>query len=251
MNSVTLSVSKGASEAPYSALPRLRDVFVGERPQERLQRFGPSALSDTELLALLLRKGDSQQDILSLVTRLLMQMGGLPGLLSISREELEQCRGIGPVKAAQLLAVCELSRRLILARGEEPVSFDTPDRVFQFFTPKILGLEVEKFWVLCLNRKNALLRCAEITSGTVSASLIHPREVFRESIRLGASAVIAVHNHPSGDPRPSAADIRATRQLRESAKIIDIDFLDHIIVGRTEADPAHVGYYSFNEAGLM
>jgi DNA repair protein RadC len=110
---------------------------------------------------------------------------------------------------------------------------------------------VEKFWVLCLNRKNRLLKQVEITSGTATSSLAHPREVFRAAIRHGATAVVCVHNHPSGDPAPSAADVQVTRQLREAAKAVDIDLLDHVIVGRKSVDPAGVGYYSFRDAGLL
>jgi DNA repair protein RadC len=110
---------------------------------------------------------------------------------------------------------------------------------------------VEKFWVLCLNRKNRLIKCLEITSGTATAALAHPREVFRAGIKHGATAMICAHNHPSGDPAPSRADIQITRQLRDAARTVDIDLLDHVIVGRAEADPAGRGYYSFREAGLI
>ena len=110
---------------------------------------------------------------------------------------------------------------------------------------------MEKFWVLCLNRKNRLLKQVEITSGTATSSLAHPREVFREAIRHGATAVICVHNHPSGDPAPSAADLQITRQLREAARAVDIDLLDHVILGRPEADPRGLGYYSFRQSGVV
>src|SRR5690606_32026595 len=112
-------------------------------------------------------------------------------------------------------------------------------------------LEVEKFWALCLNRKNRLLKVCEVTSGTASNSLVHPREVYREAIRSGASAVICAHNHPSGDPSPSGADIKVTRQLREAASVVGIDLLDHVILGQPTADPRHLGYYSFQESGLL
>jgi DNA repair protein RadC len=112
-------------------------------------------------------------------------------------------------------------------------------------------LAVEKFWVLCLNRKNRLLKQVEVTSGTATSSLAHPREVFREAIRHGATAVVCVHNHPSGDPAPSAADVQVTRQLRDAAKAVDIELLDHVIVGRAGADPQGRGYYSFREAGVI
>jgi len=123
--------------------------------------------------------------------------------------------------------------------------------VMQHFHAQIAALSVEKFWVLCLNRKNRLLKQVEVSSGTATSSLAHPREVYREAIRQGATAIVCVHNHPSGDPAPSAADIQVTRQLREAAKTVDIELLDHVIVGRSVADPRGVGYYSFREAGVL
>ncbi len=113
------------------------------------------------------------------------------------------------------------------------------------------GLLVEKFWVLCLNRKNRLIKQVEITSGTANSSLVHPREVFREAIRHGASAVICAHNHPSGDPAPSAPDIQVTRQLREAAVTVDITLVDHVILGLPAADPSGLGYYSFRTGGMI
>jgi len=113
------------------------------------------------------------------------------------------------------------------------------------------GLAVEKFWVLCLNRKNRLLKRVEITSGTATSSLAHPREVFREAIRQGATSVVCAHNHPSGDPAPSAADVQVTRQIRDAARAVDIELLDHVILGLPGADPRGLGYYSFREAGVL
>jgi DNA repair protein RadC len=128
---------------------------------------------------------------------------------------------------------------------------DTPEGVFAWLLPIAEGLSVEKFWALSLNRKNRLIRCEVITSGTATASLVHPREVFRPAIRNSATAIICAHNHPSGDPSPSQADIRVTKQLREAAKIVQIDLLDHIIIGSTSLDPAQKGFYSFAESGLL
>jgi len=139
-----------------------------------------------------------------------------------------------------------------LARGSEITPlFNRPDLVWRHFQPLLAGLGVEKFWVLCLNRKNRLLKQVEITSGTATSSLAHPREVFREAIRHGATALVCVHNHPSGDPAPSAADVQVTRQLREAAKAVDIELLDHVIIGGTATDPRGLGYYSFREAGVL
>jgi DNA repair protein RadC len=140
----------------------------------------------------------------------------------------------------------------VLAQKAQPQeAFDKPAIVFDHFAAQLAGLAVEKFWVLCLNRKNRLLKQVEITSGTATSSLAHPREVFREAIRHAATAVICVHNHPSGDPAPSAADVQITRQLREAARAVDIDLIDHVILGRPEADPRGLGYHSFRQAGML
>lgn len=233
------------------AYPRLKDLAVHERPQERLNRLGAAALSDTELLAMMLRSGTAKWDVLALSSHLIRMAGSLRQVVLMSKEDFKKIDGIGEVKALQLVAIMEVARRVIQAeRGEMPI-LDSADKVYEDLQPILTGLEVEKFMVLCLNRKNRLIRRVEATSGTASSSLVHPREVFREAIRMGASCVIVAHNHPSGDPAPSAADIRVTRQLREAAGIIGIELLDHLIVGEVAADPRGLGYYSFNEAGLL
>jgi len=238
-------------DEPLAEPVRLRDLAVGERPQERLERHGPAVLSETELLALLIRKGTRTRDVLAIAQEMLAAAGSLEGLLRWTEKDLQAIHGIGRVKAAQLITVLEVARRV--RQGSAPVQpvFKTAADVFDHFALLTAGLSVEKFWVLCLNRKNRLLRQHEATSGTANSSLVHPREVFREAIRHGASAVICLHNHPSGDPAPSAADIQVTRQLREAARAVDIDLLDHVIVGRVASDPAGQGYYSFRDAGLL
>jgi DNA repair protein RadC len=121
----------------------------------------------------------------------------------------------------------------------------------EYLTPIAKGLEVEKFWVFCLNRKNRLKKLVEVTSGTATGSLVHPREAFRAVIQHGSTAIAVAHNHPSGDPAPSSADIQVTRRLREAAQAIDIELLDHLILGEKTADPASIGFYSFHQAGLI
>jgi len=238
------------SEENYQP-PRLKDLAVGERPQERLERLGAAALSDTELLAMLLRSGGRGYNVLLVAQQLVSAAGSLAGLVDWTEPDFRRLKGIGRVKALQLVAVMEVARR-VLARGSEITPlFNRPDLVWRHFQPLLAGLGVEKFWVLCLNRKNRLLKQVEITSGTATSSLAHPREVFREAIRHGATALVCVHNHPSGDPAPSAADVQVTRQLREAAKAVDIELLDHVIIGGTATDPRGLGYYSFREAGVL
>lgn len=239
-------------EAPeYPLANRLRETAVAERPQERLEKFGAGALSDTELLAMLLRSGTRGQDVLTLATRLIGEAGSLAGLIVWRADDFEKLKGIGRVKALQLVTVMEVARRVVGQQTGESPLLNRADLVTAYFQPVVFGLEVEKFWVLCLNRKNRLIKRVEITSGTATAALAHPREVFRAAIRESATAVVCVHNHPSGDPAPSAADLQVTRQLREAARAVDIELLDHVIVGRSGADPLGRGWFSFRDAGML
>ena len=155
----------------YSAPNRLRELAAGERPQERLLRLGPGALSDTELLAMLLRNGTRGQDVMTLSARLLSDAGSLAGLMAWREPEFRKLKGIGRVKALQLMAVVEIARRVVSQKAEDSPLLNRADRVAEFFQPAIFGLEVEKFWVLCLNRKNRLLKKVEVTSGTATSAL--------------------------------------------------------------------------------
>jgi DNA repair protein RadC len=220
-------------------------------PRERLARAGPAALSDSELLAVLLCHGCRGEDVVALGGRVLSEAGSLSGLARWRLGDFRRLRGLGPVKALQLVAAIELARRLLLSpHGEAPL-LDQPVQVRDYQLPLATGLEVEKFWVLCLNRRHRLLRRVELTSGTAHATLAHPREVFGLAVREGASAIVCAHNHPSGDPAPSAPDVQVTRLLRDSGRTLDIALLDHVILGRAGADPLGKGYYSFREAGVV
>jgi len=137
------------------------------------------------------------------------------------------------------------------AAARDPEGLSTPVSVYKHFVPLAAGLDVEKLWILCLNRKYRLLKRVEISSGTATSSLAHPREVFREAIRSSATAIVAVHNHPSGDPAPSTADFEITRQMRAAAEVIGIQLLDHVIIGLPGADPRGLGFYSFRDAGML
>lgn len=200
---------------------------------------------------MLLRSGTQGQDVLTLSTRLIADAGSLAGLITWKETDYRRLKGIGHVKALQLVTVMEIARRVVGQQAGESPLLNRADLVAAHLHPIAHGLSVEKFWVLCLNRKNRLMRRVEVTSGTATAALAHPREVFREAIRESASAVICAHNHPSGDPAPSAADLHLTRQLREASKAVDIDLLDHVVIGRPTADPLGRGYYSFREAGVL
>ncbi len=226
-------------------------MVASERPQERLERLGATALSDRELLAMILRSGPRGFDVLQMSGQLLQTAGSLAALLRWSAEDFMRIRGIGRVKSHQLLAVMQFAKRILEEEDSGETSFHSPDQVAHYFHPVVAGVEVEHFWVLCLDRKNRLLRRVEVTKGTATSCLVHSREVFREAIKISATAIIAAHNHPSGDPTPSRADIQVTHQLREAAKIIGIELSDHVIIGQRKKDPEGLGYYSFNDAGMV
>jgi len=236
---------------PLAQATRVADLPAGERPQERLERLGPAALSDIELLALVLRSGQPGENVVALAGRLMAEAGSLPALLAWHESDYRGLRGIGRVKALQLVAVMEVARRSARVPAPEAPVLNRADLIAAHLDAVAVGLDVEKFWVLCLSRRNRLRKRVEVSSGTATATLVHPREVFRAAIRGGAAAVVCAHNHPSGDPSPSAADIQLTRQLREAAAAVDIPLLDHVIIGRRGADPLGRGYYSFREAGLL
>ncbi len=216
-----------------------------DRPQERLEMFGASALGDEELLAMLLRSGSKDMDVLAVARQLLLEAGSLAGLLRWSAEDFRRVKGVGHVKALQLITVIEVARRILSRQGQSDPLMDTPEKVVEYLHPRCAGLDVEKFWTLCLNKRNQLVRLCEVSSGTATSSLIHCREVYRDAIRSGATAIICAHNHPSGDPMPSPEDIRVTRELREGGKLIGIQLLDHVILGSKGRGPKGEGFFSF------
>jgi DNA repair protein RadC len=242
-----------AVHIPPLSSNRLHTLAAGERPQERLEKYGPRVLSDSELLAMLLRSGTKGHDVLTLAHRLISEAGSLAGLIQWSTADFKKLKGIGHIKSLQLITVMEIARRTIeQSRDPAPAPLiDSAEEAANYLRPLVHGLVVEKFWVLCLNRKNRLLKCVELTSGTATNTLAHPREVFREAIKESAAAVLCAHNHPSGDPTPSSADIKMTRQLREAAQAVDIQLIDHVVLGRPASDPAGLGYYSFRASGLL
>jgi DNA repair protein RadC len=189
--------------------------------------------------------------VLTLASRLVAEAGSLAGLIAWTEQDFRRLKGIGHVKALQLVTVMEIAHRVVSQQtGDEPL-LNRAELVAAYLAPLTANLEVEKVWVLCLNRKNRLLKRVEISSGSATAALAHPREVFRAAIREAACALVCVHNHPSGDPAPSAADIHITRQLREAARAVDIELIDHVIMGRVASDPLGLGYYSFRAAGML
>jgi DNA repair protein RadC len=231
--------------APLSATP------LHERPQERLERLGARALSDAELVAMLLRSGTPGENVLSVASRLVHDAGSLLALVDWAREDFEERNGVGPVKALQLVTVMEIARRIREQGKDAAPCFENPAQVYDFFADIIQGLEVEKCWVLCLNVRLRLVRCVELSSGTTQATLIEPSGIFRQAVRFHANSVMLVHNHPSGDPEPSRADYEATRRAVEAGKVLGILVRDHVILGNPANDRAGQGWFSFKTAGVL
>ena len=236
-----------------SSLPtnRLRALAETERPQERALRHGVGSLGDAELLALLLRSGTRGHDVMSLAARLLADAGSLHALTRWREAEFCRLKGIGRVKALQLCTVMEIARRILGADRSATPELCDPDQTYSYLRARAFGLDVEKCWVLSLNIRNRLIRCTELTSGTAAQTLVNNTEVLREVVREGANAFIIAHNHPSGDPAPSSADLKITRRLKEASAPLDLRFVDHLILGEPSIDPLGLGYYSFRAAGVI
>jgi DNA repair protein RadC len=215
-----------------------------ERPRERLAWSGPEALADAELLALQLGSGTRGRDAVAMARELLARYGSLAGVAGRAVAELARTPGVGPAKAARLVAAFELSRRLRARTPGTRVKLASPAEVYAAFGPLMEDLPREVFRVALLDAQNALLRDLVISEGTLSASLVHPREVFKPAILESAASIVLLHNHPSGDPTPSREDIRLTRQLAECARLLDFRLHDHVIVGRGI-------YVSLAERGML
>jgi DNA repair protein RadC len=229
---------------------RLKDQPAGERPRERLVLRGPDALSQAELVAILLRTGLKGVNVVQVGQNLLKQFGSLNALALASVDELRKFPGIGRDKAATLVAAFALARRMEQERREESPVLDNPQTVVGFMRETNRLKNVESFQVLLLNTRKRLIRLEEISEGTLDTVLVHPREVFRPAISASAAGIILVHNHPSGDPTPSDADIKVTRDLIRSGQLLKIEVVDHIIIGRASAERAK-DYSSLRELGYF
>jgi len=209
----------------------IRDLPTEERPRERLEKYGADALATAELLAILIRTGTPQESAVGLAERLLSEFGSLRAVAMASVSELSGVRGIGRVKAIQIAAAVELGRRLAAFSEEDRPRIRGPADVARLLMPELRDAPQEEFRVLLLNTQNEVLRTHTITVGLLNESPVHPRELFRAAVRNNAHAVIAVHNHPSGDPTPSKQDIAVTRRLRQAGELMGIELLDHIVLG--------------------
>ncbi|MGH7300040.1 MAG: RadC family protein [Candidatus Rokuibacteriota bacterium] len=203
-----------------------------DRPRERLYHKGADSLADAELLAIQLGSGLAGRSAMDIARDLLTRYGSLSGLAGRGVAELGAVRGIGPVKAVRLAAVFEITRRLRSRNGEARVVLGSPEQVFARYGPLMEDLKKEVFRVALLDAQNGLLRDVIVSEGTLSASLVHPREVFKPAILESAASIILLHNHPSGDPTPSREDLRLTKQLVECSELLDLRIHDHVIIGR-------------------
>jgi len=219
-----------------------------ERPREKLLKKGSEYLSDCELMAIILRTGVGNSkkkfSALDLAKKILAGSGNLKGLLELSFPELLKINGIGKAKAAQIMAALELGRRAVSEKNGNNVSFRCSEEVANYYIPLLKDLKKEQFRVLLLDIKNRVIKEVLISQGSLTSSIVHPREVIKPIIKDSAASVIFIHNHPSGDPEPSTDDIEITNRLCKSCSILGISVLDHIIV-------AEGGYFSFKQKQMI
>ena len=210
----------------------LKEVPLFEQPREKAIKYGVAALSNIELLAILLRTGTKEENVLELSKKVLYSFQSITKFKDMSPQELLHIKGIGPTKAIGLLASIEFGKRIMQVDKEFQI-YTTPEQVSEHFHPKMSMLTIECLYALYLNTKGVLIQEQLITQGTINASLIDGRDVFKWAVKFSASAIILVHNHPSGDPTPSIADLKATEKLLKLSGVMGIQILDHIIIGHT------------------
>ena len=217
---------------------RIKDISVENRPRERLEKSGVSVLSDAELLAIILKTGNKEENVIDMSNRLISKFG-FDKLFMCSLKELQEINGIGSAKSCQIVALFELNKRHSYSKVlGKPIK--TAKDVFDYCSPKMSSLDREQFMILHLDTKNKIIKDEIVSVGTLNASLIHPREIFKSAIKESAYAVILVHNHPSGDPEPSEEDKQITERLFEAGDLLGIKVLDHVIVGKEN-------WYGFRE----
>ncbi len=219
-------------DPPVEYRLRIRELPAEERPRERLRDYGPAALSNAELLAIILRVGTATENAVRLAERLLAHFGGLPGLYRASFNELRNQHGLGEAKAAQLQAALELGKRLLSMSPEDRASVRSPQDVANLVQGEMALLEQEHLRVVLLNTRNQVLGVPELYRGSVNSAQVRVAEVLRPAVRENCPALVVVHNHPSGDPTPSGQDIALTKELVAAGKLLDIEVLDHIVIGR-------------------
>jgi DNA repair protein RadC len=221
----------------------MKEVAKHDRPREKLQRLGVAALGDNELVAIVLACGSRDCGALELANRVLERAGGLHGLARIAADQLS-VRGVGPARAAQVVAAVELGRRTLVRSALERPRYQTPRQLACYLVPQYGAAQVEQFGVVMLDTKHRVIRIKLISVGGLDAAVAQPREVFREATAVSASAVVLFHNHPSGDPTPSDEDLALTARMIRAGDIMGIDVIDHLILCEQR-------YYSLVEAGSL
>jgi DNA repair protein RadC len=222
----------------------MKELAPADRPREKLLRHGAAALGDNELVALVLGSGGRGGGALTVANGLLTAQGGLHGLARSTCDDLARIAGIGRAKAAQMLAALELGRRTLTRRPQARVRLARPPEAAAFLMPTFGSRPVEQFGIVLLDTKHRVLRTTVLTIGSLNASVVEPRDVYREAMLGGAAAIVAFHNHPSGDPSPSPDDVELTRRLAAAGALIGIDMVDHIILGEAR-------YFSFKEMARL
>lgn len=230
-------------DQPIEYTPMIRDMEVTDRPRERLIQVGERSLSTAELLAISLRTGVGGENVVRLAERLLAHFGGLPGLARASLTELQTVKGIGPAKAVEIKAALELGRRLIASGLSEKTKVTSPADAANLLMSEMAFLEQEHLRLILLDTRNHVLATPTVYIGSLNTSVVRVGELFRFALKENAAAMIVAHNHPSGDPSPSPEDVHVTRQIAQAGKLLDIDVLDHLIIG-------HQRYVSLKERNL-
>src|SRR5947207_1067767 len=233
-----------------TANPRIKDMAAKDRPRERLAAEGAEVLADAELVAILLRTGMKGYSAIHIAQQLLAKFKSLEKLAGASLDELRQVKGVGRDKAIALKSAFTLAQRMARELQQEAPVLDTPERIADLLREENRLYDVEHFQAVLLNTRRKLIRVEQISQGTLDTILVHPREVFKLAIAANASAVVLVHNHPSGDPTPSEADIKVTRDLIRAGQLLKIEVLDHVIIGKPTAERPK-DYVSMRELGYF
>ena len=222
----------------------VHDLPIPERPRERLKKFGPEALSAQELLALVIGRGVSKKSVITIAQELMVKFGNIKAISEATLEELSQIKGIGFAKAAQIKACFELGKRQDLEPDLKDFDIKDPQSVIKAIRSSIKDKAKEHFKLILLNARNKIIGISTVSIGSLNASIVHPREVFKDAIKHNAYSVVLAHNHPSGDSEPSEDDLMIIKKLVESGKILGIEVTDHLIITKN-------GYFSFKEKGLI
>lgn len=222
---------------------KMKELPTSERPRERLLREGAGTLSNGELLAILLRTGNQDENVLTVAQRLLRDFQSLGGLARADAEELATAKGVGPAKVAEIKAALELGKRLLVEAPQERPQVRSPADAFNLMGPKMSLLEQEELYVLLLDTKNRVQDAEQVYKGSLDTTQIRVGELFRKAIRTNCKSLIVVHNHPSGDPTPSPEDVAVTKTIVEAGRLLDVEVLDHLVIGGQR-------YVSLKERGL-